>query len=369
MSSFVLPILSGLTGLLSGGSTKQTNTNSTTKQSQNQNQNYNNTNTSTPNLNPFQQQLATMFSQGAMNQYTNGTNMAPYTSQGLQQIQGQGNANSLFLGVPIDALIEALLLQLQGADRLQVRLQLVGKAAGVLHLELGNLPVQPVEVLLGCLELIVQKQRGRVGLLAKLIVGLFGEPGYQFRHHGLRLVPVGVREADRESRGELLLGLRGARFHNLNIDGPAHLLDDVFHGLAQAFLRIQIEGGPLNQLLELRAALDLLLHGQQPFRHLRADVAGHQALGNLLRRDAHHRRGNEGIRPQKRHHHGDDQPGEGGSHNPGTIAPQNIDIVLDIRRAAGNTDISLLGYHKSEKLSFLKSAARPDFYTAHVMAR
>ena len=94
MASFVLPILSGLTGLLSGGSTKQTNTNSTTNQSQNQNQNYNNTNTSTPNLNPFQQQLAQMFSQGAMNQYTNGTNMAPYTSQGLQQIQGQGNANS-----------------------------------------------------------------------------------------------------------------------------------------------------------------------------------------------------------------------------------------------------------------------------------
>ena len=94
MSSFVLPIISGLAGLFGGGSTKQTNTNSTTNQSQTQNQGYNNTNTSTPNLNPFQQQLAGMFSQGAMNQYTNGTNMAPYTSQGLQQIQGQGNANS-----------------------------------------------------------------------------------------------------------------------------------------------------------------------------------------------------------------------------------------------------------------------------------
>lgn len=94
MASFVLPIMSGLAGLFGGGSTKQTNTNSTTNQSQNQNQNYNNTNTSTPNLNPFQQQLAQMFTQGAENQYTNGTNMAPYTSQGLQQIQGQGNANS-----------------------------------------------------------------------------------------------------------------------------------------------------------------------------------------------------------------------------------------------------------------------------------
>jgi hypothetical protein len=94
MASFVLPIISGLAGLFGGGSTKQTNTNSTTNQSQTQNQGYNNTNTSTPNLNPFQKQLAGMFSQGAMNQYTNGTNMAPYTSQGLQQIQGQGNANS-----------------------------------------------------------------------------------------------------------------------------------------------------------------------------------------------------------------------------------------------------------------------------------
>jgi|ERR1035437_6306389 hypothetical protein len=94
MASFVLPIISGLAGLFGGGSTKQTNTNSTTNQSQNQNQNYSNTNTSTPNLNPFQQQLAQMFTQGSMDQFKSGTNMAPYTSQGLQQIQGQGNANS-----------------------------------------------------------------------------------------------------------------------------------------------------------------------------------------------------------------------------------------------------------------------------------
>jgi hypothetical protein len=94
MASFVLPIISGLAGLFGGGSTKQTQTNQTTNQSQNQNQTYGNTNTSTPNLNPFQQQLAQMFTKGAMDQFQSGTNMAPYTSQGLQQIQGQGTANS-----------------------------------------------------------------------------------------------------------------------------------------------------------------------------------------------------------------------------------------------------------------------------------
>jgi hypothetical protein len=94
MASFVLPLISGLAGMFGGGSSKQTNTNSTTNQSGTQSQNYGNQSSSTPTLNPFQQQLAGMFSQGAMNQYTNGTNMAPYTSQGLQQIQGQGNSNS-----------------------------------------------------------------------------------------------------------------------------------------------------------------------------------------------------------------------------------------------------------------------------------
>jgi len=92
MASFVAPILGGLAGLFGGNSTKQTNT--TSSQTGTQNQNYSNTGSTTPNLNPFQQQLAQMFSQGAMQQFQNGTNMAPYTSQGLQQIQGQSTANS-----------------------------------------------------------------------------------------------------------------------------------------------------------------------------------------------------------------------------------------------------------------------------------
>ncbi len=49
---------------------------------------------STPQLNPLQQSLAALFSRGAMDQFNQGTNLAPYTSAGLQQIQGQGQQNS-----------------------------------------------------------------------------------------------------------------------------------------------------------------------------------------------------------------------------------------------------------------------------------
>src|SRR5882757_5200945 len=90
MASFVLPVISGLAGLFGGGSTKNTSTNQTQSQSgSTQNQG-----SSNPVLNPFQQQLAQMFSQGAMKQFSDGTNLAPYTSGGLQQIQGQGQQNS-----------------------------------------------------------------------------------------------------------------------------------------------------------------------------------------------------------------------------------------------------------------------------------
>jgi hypothetical protein len=92
MASFIPAIIGGLAGLFGGNSTKQTQTNQTTNQSANQN--YNNTNSTTPNLNPFQQQLAQLFTSGAVNQYNQGTNLAPYTSQGLQQIQGQNAQNS-----------------------------------------------------------------------------------------------------------------------------------------------------------------------------------------------------------------------------------------------------------------------------------
>lgn len=92
MAGFVLPILSGLAGLFGGKSQQQQQTNQTTNQSQNQN--YSGTQTNTPNLNPFQQQLAQMFTGAAMDQYKKSTNLAPYTSQGLQTIAGQGAANA-----------------------------------------------------------------------------------------------------------------------------------------------------------------------------------------------------------------------------------------------------------------------------------
>ncbi len=90
MSGFVLPVISGLAGLFGGGATQKTQSQTQTSGNQ-QGQTFG---SSTPNLNPFQQSLAALFSRGAMDQYNQGTNLAPYTSQGLQQIQGQGNQNS-----------------------------------------------------------------------------------------------------------------------------------------------------------------------------------------------------------------------------------------------------------------------------------
>ncbi len=82
--------ISALSGLFGGKKQNEINT------TQNTSQKFNTTNTSTntPNLNPFQQQLSQLFTQGAIDQYKQGTNLAPYTSQGLQQIAGQGAANN-----------------------------------------------------------------------------------------------------------------------------------------------------------------------------------------------------------------------------------------------------------------------------------
>ncbi len=93
MAAFIAPILSGLTGLFGGSAKKQTDT--TTNQTTNQAQQgqFANQSSTTPNLNPFQQQLAQLFTTGAINQYNQNTNLAPYTSQGLQQIQSGGAQN------------------------------------------------------------------------------------------------------------------------------------------------------------------------------------------------------------------------------------------------------------------------------------
>ncbi len=88
MAGFVLPVISGLAGLFGGGSTQKTQSQTSGNQ---QGQTFG---SSTPTLNPFQQSLAALFSRGAMDQYNQGTNLAPYTSAGLQSIQGQGNQNS-----------------------------------------------------------------------------------------------------------------------------------------------------------------------------------------------------------------------------------------------------------------------------------
>ena len=90
MAGFVLPVISGLAGLFGGGSSKVTNTN----QSQQQSGNFTNQGSSTPTLNPLQQQLAGLFTRGAIDQFNLGTNLAPYTSSGLQSIQNQGTQNS-----------------------------------------------------------------------------------------------------------------------------------------------------------------------------------------------------------------------------------------------------------------------------------
>lgn len=90
MAGFVLPIISGLAGLFGGGQQQKTTTSS--NQTGSQQQQYGSSGTTTPNLSPFQQQLAQMFTKGTMDQFQGGTNLAPYTAQGLQQIQGQGTA-------------------------------------------------------------------------------------------------------------------------------------------------------------------------------------------------------------------------------------------------------------------------------------
>lgn len=94
MPAFLAPILASAIPAIAGlfGGRKQNETQQTQNTSQNFNNNF--SNTSTPNLNPFQQQLAQMFTQGAMDQYKSGTNLTPYTQQGMQQIAGQGAANN-----------------------------------------------------------------------------------------------------------------------------------------------------------------------------------------------------------------------------------------------------------------------------------
>lgn len=96
MAAFAAPLIASaipaLAGLFGGG--KQQQTNSSQNTSGNQNQFYSGRSSSNPQLNPFQSALASLFTRGTMDQYNRGTNMAPYTSQGLQGIQSQGTQNN-----------------------------------------------------------------------------------------------------------------------------------------------------------------------------------------------------------------------------------------------------------------------------------
>lgn len=91
MASFVLPLVSGLAGLFGSSNKSTTNSSSNTAgQTQTQNQAQSQ---SGFNLNPLQQQLTNAFSGSALNQVNNATNLTPYTQGGLENLQGQGQAN------------------------------------------------------------------------------------------------------------------------------------------------------------------------------------------------------------------------------------------------------------------------------------
>src|SRR5579863_396172 len=99
MGAFVAPIVSGVAGLLGGlfPPTQKTSSSQSQQGSTEQNQQGQTSGTTTPNLSPFQQQLASLFTSGATNLYNQSQNLTPYTTGGLQQIQGQGSANNQIL--------------------------------------------------------------------------------------------------------------------------------------------------------------------------------------------------------------------------------------------------------------------------------
>lgn len=91
MAAFIAPLLSGISGLagLFGGGTQQKNA-TTQNTSGTQTQSGSTSGSTTPNLSPIQQQLANLFSNGAINQYNQGTDLTGYKQAGLQTI----NSNS-----------------------------------------------------------------------------------------------------------------------------------------------------------------------------------------------------------------------------------------------------------------------------------
>lgn len=94
MASFVLPLISGLAGLFGGGTQKTVNTTGQQNGSSGGWSNGGSSNTNSFNYNPLQQATANNFLNSANNQVKNAADLTPYTQQGLQGINQQGNANA-----------------------------------------------------------------------------------------------------------------------------------------------------------------------------------------------------------------------------------------------------------------------------------
>lgn len=86
----LIPFLAGGAGALGSSGTVTTNgTSSMTGSSSGTS-----SGTTTPVLSPEQQAIAKLFTQGAQNQYNQGTDLTPYKFSGMQQINQQGNNNA-----------------------------------------------------------------------------------------------------------------------------------------------------------------------------------------------------------------------------------------------------------------------------------
>jgi hypothetical protein len=90
MNSLLGPLAAFTSDLLGNN---QTTTGATTGSSSGSTSS-NTSGSSTPNLSPLQQMLANIFGQGAVNAYDTNTNLQPYITGGLQNINNTGNAAS-----------------------------------------------------------------------------------------------------------------------------------------------------------------------------------------------------------------------------------------------------------------------------------
>jgi hypothetical protein len=82
----------GLAGLFGGGKQQKVQTNGTITNNQSGNFNTNTNNTTSPNFSPLQKALMQQFTSGATNLYNESTNLQPYESSGMEQINQGANA-------------------------------------------------------------------------------------------------------------------------------------------------------------------------------------------------------------------------------------------------------------------------------------